>query len=124
MRAVIAAAAGALLVGGLLASAAAPSLAHDHWINNSRAVSPIDGSHCCGEADCAVVDADLVAALAGGGYALRGPVTYGSGEGAVRQWLDETVPEAEVQASRDGQYWRCRRPDGARRCFFAPPPSM
>jgi len=33
----------------------------------------------------------------------------------------EVVPYGEVQASRDGEYWRCKRPDGSRRCFFAPP---
>ncbi len=35
----------------------------------------------------------------------------------------ETVPYGEVLTSEDGKYWRCHRPDGSRRCFFAPKPS-
>jgi hypothetical protein len=35
----------------------------------------------------------------------------------------ESVPFAEAQPSPDGEFWRCKRPDGSRRCFFAPPPS-
>jgi len=35
----------------------------------------------------------------------------------------ETVPFNEAQPSPDGAYWRCRRNDGSRRCFFAPPQS-
>jgi len=35
----------------------------------------------------------------------------------------EIVPFSEVQPSPDGEYWRCKRPDGSRRCFFAPPPT-
>jgi hypothetical protein len=34
----------------------------------------------------------------------------------------EMVPFSEAQPSPDGAFWRCRRPDGSRRCFFAPPP--
>jgi hypothetical protein len=33
------------------------------------------------------------------------------------------VPFNEAQPSPDGEYWRCKRPDGSRRCFFAPPPT-
>jgi hypothetical protein len=36
----------------------------------------------------------------------------------------ELVPFKETQPSPDGAYWRCKRPDGTRRCFFAPPPGM
>jgi len=102
--------------------------AHDrwgnpNWIANGAFISPIDGSHCCGTADCAVIDRDDVREVAGGLH-VRGVVTYGSGPGAVVQAIDETVPHAEVQPSRDGSYWRCKRPNGSRRCFFAPPPSM
>jgi hypothetical protein len=111
-----------LLLAGVIACASAH--AHDHWINNQNLVSPIDGSHCCGEHDCVVVPPEFVREVAGGDFALHGPVTYGSGEGAVIQVLDEVVPAREVQASRDGQYWRCKRADGKRRCFFAPPPSI
>ena len=34
----------------------------------------------------------------------------------------EKVPFTEAQPSPDGAFWRCKRPDGSRRCFFAPPP--
>jgi len=32
----------------------------------------------------------------------------------------ETVPYSEALPSEDGKYWRCQRPNGTRRCFFAP----
>jgi hypothetical protein len=35
----------------------------------------------------------------------------------------ESIPFAEAQPSPDDAFWRCMRPDGSRRCFFAPPPS-
>ncbi|HZP75194.1 MAG TPA: hypothetical protein VFB45_03535 [Pseudolabrys sp.] len=44
-----------------------------------------------------------------------------TGEG-YRIFGIEHVPFAEAQPSPDGAYWRCKRPDGSRRCFFAPPP--
>jgi hypothetical protein len=78
------------LLGGLVGLIATGAFAHDrfgnpNWIANGHYTSPIDGSHCCGEADCF------------------------------------EIPAREVQPSREGNYWRCRKPDGSRRCFFAPP---
>jgi hypothetical protein len=35
----------------------------------------------------------------------------------------EKIPFTEAQPSPDGAFWRCKRPDGTRRCFFAPPPN-
>ena len=35
----------------------------------------------------------------------------------------DSVPFNEAQPSPDGEFWRCKRPDGTRRCFFAPPPA-
>ncbi len=32
----------------------------------------------------------------------------------------EHIPFREALVSEDGRYWRCQRPDGSRRCFFAP----
>jgi hypothetical protein len=90
------------------------ALAHAHdtgpgaWISNGHFTSPIDGSHCCGPADCVLVSSEEVSERAGGYYLKT---------------FDEVVPFPEVQASRDGRFWRCKRPDGSRRCFFAPPPS-
>jgi hypothetical protein len=63
-----------------------------------------------------------------GGYSLRGPVTYGVGvtgneaDGPTRQEnVNEVVPYNQSLPSPDGAYWRCKRPDGSPRCFFAPP---
>lgn len=120
----------AVLLGGLFV--VAPAVAHDshgnpNWISQGNFVSPVDGSHCCGVGDCAEVDPDDVTEVRGG-YRVRGWVTYGTGAGAVREWVDEVVPAREVQASRDGRYWRCsyrfhedKTKRNRRRCFFAPP---
>ena len=32
------------------------------------------------------------------------------------------LPYSQSLPSPDGAYWRCKRPDGTPRCFFAPPP--
>lgn len=65
------------------------------------------GEWCCGEGDCELVEPVRITEK---GYLL--PAFKG-----------ETVPYAEAKVSKDGKYWRCHRPDGSRRCFFAPPPS-
>ena len=103
----------ALAVTGALALASG-ALAHDqwdhtNWIANDGYLSPIDGSRCCGVNDCRELATADVGEVAGG-YRIHS--------------LNETVPFREVQTSRDGNYWRCKRPDGSRRCFFAPVPSM
>ena len=103
-----------VLLGASLAVMATGALAHDrwgnpNWIANEHLVSPIDGSHCCGINDCVELSSDEVQETNGGYFLKR---------------LNELVPFREVQVSRDGQYWRCRKPDGSRRCFFAPPSSI
>lgn len=65
------------------------------------------GEWCCGEGDCFMVEP--VRTTSNGYHVL---VT------------GETVPFSEAQPSPDGKFWRCKRPDGSRRCFFAPPPAM
>jgi hypothetical protein len=90
---------------------ASSAFAHDrwgnpNWIANGHFTSPIDGSHCCGINDCAELASDDVRETDGGYYINK---------------LNEVVPFREVQVSKDGQYWRCKKPDGSRRCFFAPP---
>lgn len=90
----------------LLAGAA---FAHDHWINRGNFVSPIDGTHCCGENDCFELSDDDVRVTAGGYLVVS---------------LNEFVPFREALKSIDGHFWRCKRPDGKRRCFFAPPPNV
>jgi hypothetical protein len=94
----------ALLVTSLLAASLA--WAHDSWISRGSYRNAV-GEWCCGEGDCFLVPVDNVH-ITSGGYALPGA---------------ETVPFNEAQPSPDGAYWRCQRPDGTRRCFFAPPTS-
>lgn len=87
-----------------VAALATPALAHDFWINNSGYRSPVDGSHCCGNNDCRSFKEGEVKATPSG-YRLP------SGE---------VVPLSEAQVGEDGYYWRCKRYDGTRRCFFTP----
>jgi hypothetical protein len=84
------------------------AFAHDSWISRGALRNPA-GEWCCGEGDCFIVRAHVQ----GNGSAV---IFGAAGE------ILEIVPAAEVQPSGDGQFWRCRRADGSRRCFFAPPP--
>ena len=102
------------------------AFAHDIWISKGSFKNPA-GEWCCGAEDCGVVSPNAVKA-GRGGYSLRGPVTYGVGvtgneaDGPTRhEDLNETVPYSQALPSPDGAYWRCKRPDGSPRCFFAPP---
>jgi hypothetical protein len=81
--------------------------AHDSWISRGGHRNGA-GEWCCGEGDCFVVPGESVSTTPQG-YRLFGA---------------ETVPYSEAQPSPDGAYWRCKRPDGSRRCFFAPPPGL
>src|SRR5882672_1857530 len=78
--------------------------AHDSWISRGG-LRNAAGEWCCGENDCIVVPSEQVT-MDGRGYILFG---------------SERIPFNEAQPSPDGAYWRCKRPDGSRRCFFAPP---
>lgn len=88
--------------------------AHDSWINRGGFTGKGQGANelCCGENDCFVIPSAGVR-IGSNGFELLSIVGIG---------VIETVPYSEAQPSPDGQYWRCRRPDGTRRCFFAPPP--
>lgn len=97
-----------------------PAAGHDSWISRGGLKNPA-GEWCCGEGDCAVMDKGAVNYSAAG-YRLNGFGTIGDGPKSVRERYHEDVPSAEVQPSPDGLYWRCKRPDGSRRCFFGPPP--
>jgi hypothetical protein len=102
-----------LLLCGAAAVMATAAFAHDrwgnpNWINTGRYISPIDGSLCCGEHDCIEIPSTELQETGGGYFLIK---------------LNEVVPAREVQVSRDGNYWRCKKPDGSRRCFFAPPPA-
>ena len=95
-----------LLVAGCVVIIASEALAHDSWISRG-ALRNAAGEWCCGEGDCFVIPSEQVH-VAASGYLLFGT---------------ETVPFNEAQPSPDGAYWRRKRPDGTRRCFFAPPPN-
>jgi hypothetical protein len=94
-------------------------LAHDSWISRGGHRNPA-GEWCCGAGDCALLDPKSVT-LTSHGYTVSG---WGTIEGdGRREFYHEGVPEQEAQPSPDGAFWRCKRPDGSRRCFFAPPPN-
>lgn len=82
--------------------------AHDFWINNG-VYKGTDGTHCCGQGDCVYLWPDDVEVSSSGWFIKS---------------LNETVPFTETQESEDGEFWRCQRSDGTRRCFFAPGQSM
>lgn len=79
--------------------------AHDNWISRGGFRGPQNGEWCCGAVDCFVVPASSVK-VGGAGFEVEP--------------TKETVPYKEALPSVDGQYWRCHRPNGTRRCFFAP----
>jgi len=93
------------LVFAALALVVPDSLAHDSWISRGGHRNAA-GEWCCGAGDCFVIPGDKISITAEG-YRLYGV---------------ETVPFGEAQPSPDGAFWRCKRPDGSRRCFFAPLP--
>lgn len=82
-----------------------PLLAHDNWISRGGFRGPVNGEWCCGANDCFVVPASSVK-VGGLGFEISPH--------------QEIVPYKEALPSVDGQYWRCQRPNGTRRCFFAP----
>lgn len=106
-----------------------PAYGHDSWISRGGHKNTA-GEWCCGDGDCALIDADTddvpTVKITAAGYEVHGMGTIfgASAAGNVRMRIDEIVPFSEAQPSPDGAFWRCKRPDGTRRCFFAPPPSM
>ena len=77
--------------------------AHDNWISRGG-LRNIAGEWCCGEGDCPALN--YTPRVTASGYQLQN---------------GEVVPFSEAQPSPDGSFVRCHRPDGSRRCFFAPP---
>lgn len=96
-----------LMAGACLFGASVSTFAHDSWINRGGFRNPDTGEWCCGNHDCFTIPSRMIA-LNDTGYEIR--------------HLDETVPYDQALPSKDGKYWRCHRPDGSRRCFFAPRP--
>lgn len=95
-----------VIVFALFLSFPPHTLAHDSWISRG-ALRNAAGEWCCGEGDCFIIPSRQVS-VRPAGYRLPG---------------GEMVPFSEAQPSPDGEFWRCKRPDGSRRCFFAPPPT-
>src|SRR5262245_34687187 len=83
---------------------ASESGAHDSWISRGGYRNQA-GERCCGDGDCFVVRGVHAVTLPTVGYRLPG---------------GEFVPRSEALPSPDGRFWRCRRPDDSRRCFFVP----
>lgn len=109
-----------LVIAFALAMIFAPdAMAHDSWISRGGHRNPA-GEWCCGAGDCALMDPKSVT-VTSRGYALSGWGTID--ETGRREFYHEGIPETEAMPSPDGAYWRCKRPDGTRRCFFAPPPN-
>lgn len=75
-----------------------------NWITEGKYSGP-DGVHCCGPNDCERLSSDEVQQRPDGLWLTR---------------FKELVPYSEATPSEDGQYWRCHRYTGERRCFFAP----
>lgn len=105
-----------LTVIGVLSGWSVSLKAHQSWISNGGFKNSA-GEWCCGEHDCSVVEARPVVRYR---YLLTDPV-QGQGETGYEIFgTGEFVPQSETMPSPDGAYWRCHRPDGSRRCFFAP----
>jgi hypothetical protein len=101
---------------GLAALAAtallAPALSHESAIDRGGHRDAA-GEGCCELRDCAIVrKRDVIAE--GEWYTLL----VRDRNGVPDIW--ETIPFSEARPSPDGEYWRCARADGSRRCFFAP----
>lgn len=82
---------------------------HDFWINKGKYTGK-DHIHCCGVNDCPAIEKSDVEARPDG-FFLK---TY-----------NETVPyseatPSEIEADGEARFYRCHKPDGTRRCFFAP----
>jgi hypothetical protein len=105
-----------IAVIGTLSFVGTMALAHDSWISRGGHRNAA-GEWCCGEGDCFVIPSNRIMVTASG-YAIATQTATANGSIPV-----EMVPFSEAQPSPDGQFWRCKRPDGSRRCFFAPPPN-
>lgn len=112
---------GLLLLAPLLLYPLARAEAHDSWISRGGLRNPA-GEWCCGDGDCALMDPKTVTSTSRG-YHFNGigRINPGSSTETVETY-DELIREREIQPSPDGAYWRCKRPDGSRRCVFGPPP--
>jgi hypothetical protein len=104
-------------------TASVEALGHDSWISRGGMRNNA-GEWCCGAGDCGVKTAGVVVASKDGWrvnavFTIEGAAPAGTVSFDVR----EVIPYSEAQPSPDGEFWACKRPDGSRRCFFAPPPN-
>ena len=99
---------------------AAGALAHDSWISRGALKNPA-GEWCCGAGDCGVMVKGGATPVSGG-YQVDATFRILDGETAREVRVREFWPYRETLPSPDGAFWRCERPDGSRRCAFAPPP--
>ena len=95
----------AVLAGSTLSLASAHGPAQ--WIQDGGYRNAV-GELCCGERDCFELSSEDVRVTSAGYFVLS---------------IRETVPFSEALPSPDGRFWRCQW-GGARKCFFAPPPSI
>lgn len=79
---------------------------HANWIERGGYQNAA-GHACCGRNDCVEIPRDYVTRRDDGYFVMVDQV-------------NELVPWKEVQPSPDGTFWRCKYPDGSRRCFFGP----
>lgn len=112
-----------LLVAVLVGVFAAPTLAHDFWINK-KAYKNIFGEWCCGANDCGeMVSGKVTPGPAG--YEVDGVFRIDYTVNAERTVKDVpfrgVIPYAEALPSPVETFSMCFKPDGGRRCFFAPP---
>jgi hypothetical protein len=135
---------GPLILAVLLATLALLAISrqthsHDSWISRGE-LRNVAGEWCCGEGDCFEIPKRHVKETRNGYRLLLSKsgkpldpfrpfapvvsaVPFSRAPAEDPGLRVETVPFAETQPSPDGAYWRCKRPDGSRRCFFAPMPS-
>lgn len=93
-----------LTVALLLLFSMSNSMAHDHWVSDSRLEDPFTGAWCCNLDDCKPEQVKEVS----NGYMTE---------------ADFVVKERVLWKSQDGRWWRCRdKSTNATRCLIGPPP--
>lgn len=109
----------ALLLILLLLYPFAKAMAHDSWISRGGLRNSA-GEWCCGDNDCQVIPSRRVTVTQDGYVIWPEPGIHERGSSGA---VSEVIPFSEAPPSPDGMFWRCHRPDGTRRCFFAPRPN-
>jgi hypothetical protein len=100
----------------LTACVGGDSLAHDSWISRGNHRNAA-GEWCCGAGDCFIVPKERVMMTGEGYVVIQGPHLPALGRNSTRRCHSAKLSRRPTASSG------CRRPNGSRRCFFAPPPS-